>query len=183
MKVLVIVDMQNDFTTGVLGNEQCVAAIPQVVSVLKENTYDHIFVTRDTHGLDYLSSQEGQKLPVPHCVSGTLGWELVPELKEALAPFSRDNIVTILDKMTFGSIDLAVMLRSLYNHIAPTHDTLEIEFCGVCTGICVISNALLAKAFVPEAHISVIERACACVTPESHKTALDAMKTCQIDII
>ena len=126
-----------------------------------------LIFTMDTHGADYLSTQEGKKLPVPHCIRGTAGWEIV----EALQPFVR-TAAAVIEKPTFGATALPAVLAN--------YD--EIELVGLCTDICVISNALLAKAFYPEKHISVDAACCAGVTPESHANALSAMRMCQVEI-
>ena len=178
MKVLVVIDMKNDFLTGVLGNEECANTISQVVDVVRNGNYDHIFLTRDTHSENYMETQEGKKLPVPHCIKNTEGWEINADVMAAVKE-KYDGQYTIVDKPTFGSADLATKLKGICEN---TYDT-EIEFVGVCTGICVISNVLLAKANLYEAQVKVIEKACACVTPDTHRTAIDAMKTCQIDIV
>ena len=178
MKVLVVIDMQNDFLTGVLGNEECANTISQVVDVVRNGNYDHIFLTRDTHNENYIETQDGTKLPVPHCIKNTAGWEINADVMAAVKE-KYDGQYTIVDKPTFGSADLATKLKGICEN---TYDT-EIEFVGVCTGICVISNVLLAKANLYEAQVKVIEKACACVTPDTHRTAIDAMKTCQIDIV
>ena len=175
MKILVIVDMQNDFTSGVLGNNECEEAVSKVVEVINEDNYDKIFLTRDTHQKNYLETQEGRNLPVEHCIEGTIGWQIREEIMKAV----RDNNFCIIDKPVFGSLKLAEDIKTEYEN---KHDNLEIVLVGVCTGICVISNAMLLKAALPEAVITVKADACACVTPESHKTALDAMKMCQINI-
>lgn len=167
-KVLIVVDMQNDFVTGVLGTKEAAAIVPEVAKLVREFDGDIIF-TRDTHHEDYLDTQEGKNLPVVHCIEGTEGWEIVPELKE-LADGSE-----IINKPTFGSMELAQVLKE--------RNYGEILLCGVCTGICVISNAMLAKAAVFETPVSVAAGCCACVTPESHSTALEAMKLCQIAIV
>lgn len=163
-KALVVIDMQNDFVTGPLGNPQCQAVVPKIVQILKEESYDKIFFTRDTHTDNYLDTQEGKNLPVMHCIKDSEGWNVVREIEEAAGEHE------IIDKITFGSIDLANALK----------DYEVIDLVGVCTGICVISNALVIKAMNPEARISVIESATACVTPESKHIALEAMKLCQI---
>lgn len=175
-KILVVVDMQNDFTTGPLGNKECEAVIPEVVAIVQHGNYDRIIFTKDTHQENYLQTQEGKKLPVLHCVEGTKGWEIVPEVKNA-ADGKRTEVIC---KPAFGSISLG---ERLLIYSKESKEPLEVDFCGVCTGICVISNVMIAKAFVPEAHVCVIEKACACVTPQSHQTAIEAMKTCQVDII
>lgn len=180
-KVLMVIDMQNDFTTGALGNKECAAVIPEVVKVIAEGDYDEVFLTRDTHGADYLNTQEGRKLPVIHTQKDTEGWQVVAEVVKAVEnKFHKENI-TYIDKPTFGSTKLQEMIKEL----ADQYETegLTLDFVGVCTGICVISNAIPAKMYAPEATIRVIPRACACVTPESHKNAVEAMRTCQIDIV
>lgn len=180
-KVLVIIDMQNDFTKGVLGNKECEAAIASVVHVLKSDNWDKIFLTRDTHGDNYLDTQEGKRLPVKHCIKNTDGWEIVPEIMD-LCRNKYSQQISIIDKPTFGSLELSQELKK-YQDLDVNDSEMEIYFCGVCTGICVINNVILAKATLPEARICVFENACACVTQKSHKTAIEAMRNCQIDII
>lgn len=177
--VLVIVDMQKDFTTGVLGNKDCEAAVQKVADVIKRGGYDAFILTRDTHGADYLNTQEGKKLPVEHCIKGTSGWELADEVAAACKESGRE--LSFIDKPVFGSLELGERLRDVYED--SKDEGLTLDFVGVCTGICVISNVLIAKAACPEAQVRVIADACACVTPKSHETALEAMKTCQVDVI
>ena len=176
-KILVVVDMQNDFITGALGNAECQATVEKVVDVIKNNKYDNIFLTRDTHHDNYMETQEGKNLPVPHCIENTAGWEIVDAVSEAVA-VCRDADVKIIDKPTFGSVELGAILRDIYEK-----EDAIIDFCGVCTGICVISNVMIAKANCPEAEIRVFQDACACITPESHRTAIEAMRLCQVSII
>lgn len=165
MKVLVVVDMQNDFIGGALGTKEAVAIVPKVVEKIR-NFDGRVLFTRDTHKEDYLDTQEGKKLPVAHCIKGTEGWELHPEI-EALRKEDA------LDKPTFGSTQLGCILKEM--------DGLEsVTFVGLCTDICVISNAMIAKAFIPEVPVIVDASCCAGVTPQSHKNALEAMKMCQI---
>lgn len=167
MKYLIVVDMQNDFTTGSLGSAHAAAIIPSVVEKVK--TFDgQIIFTRDTHGDDYMSTQEGKKLPVIHCVRDTAGWEICDELK----PY----VQQVVDKVTFGSVDLPHILAKAGRSIE------EIELCGLCTDICVISNAMILKAAFPEVKVTIDASCCAGVTTESHRTALDAMKAVQIEI-
>lgn len=177
-KVLVVVDIQNDFITGPLGNAECRAVVPKVTDVIRYGEYDEIYATRDTHDEDYLKTQEGKKLPVLHCIRGTDGWGIHPIVADAIRSCGKKH--KIIDKETFGSLFLGQILQQEY---LLEQGDLEIDFVGVCTGICVISNVLIAKAALPEAKICVIEDVCACVTPESHKTAIEAMKMCQVDII
>lgn len=167
-KLLIVVDMQKDFVTGVLGTKEAQAIVPDMADYIRSFDGKVIF-TRDTHDEGYLGTQEGKKLPVVHCIKGTDGWEIIPEL----SPLAKDK--DIYDKPTFGSLALTDYLRN--------EEYSEIELCGVCTGICVISNAMLAKAAQPDTPVKVLSKLCACVTPESHSIALEAMKTCQIDII
>lgn len=175
MKVLVVVDLQTDFTFGALGNAECVEVVEKVAKLISEEDYDEVVFTRDTHQKNYLETQEGRNLPVVHCLEETDGWQIREELMLAV----KGKNYIIFDKPTFGSITLAEHLRKLYEE---NNGDVEVEFVGVCTGICVISNALLTKAFVPEMKITVKAKYCACVTPESHRTSLEAMKLCQIYI-
>ncbi len=170
MKYLIVVDMQNDFIDGALGTAEAVAIVPKVKAKI-EGFDGRVLFTRDTHEADYLSSQEGKNLPVEHCVRGTEGWQINAEL-EAL----RKN--EAIDKPSFGSVELAQMLKA-----ENEKENIEsIELIGLCTDICVISNAMLIKAFLPEIPVEVDASCCAGVTPESHKRALDAMAVCQIKI-
>jgi len=179
-KILVVVDMQNDFTTGCLGNEECKAAIDGVKAVINEGEYDEYIFTLDTHGENYMDTMEGSKLPVPHCIKGTEGHAIAAGL-DSLAKEKSDK-VTYFEKITFGSTGLAEYFAK---NVAVDNygKDVQIDFVGVCTGICVISNVMLTKAVCPEATIRVLAKGCACVTPDSHKTALDAMAMCHIDIV
>ena len=168
MKYLIVVDMQNDFIDGALGSAEAVAILPHVKEKI-ENFDGQILFTRDTHEANYLSTQEGQNLPVEHCIKGTDGWQIHPEL-DAL------RTTEAIDKPTFGSIALVHLLQK-------ANDLESVELIGLCTDICVISNAMLIKAAFPEVPVTVDAKCCAGVTPASHKNALDAMKMCQIKII
>lgn len=173
-KYLVVIDMQKDFTYGALKNEDAISIIPNVVNKVREFPGKVIF-TYDTHQENYLDTQEGKLLPVSHCIKGTEGWELVDELqvqKDALSALT-------FEKPAFGSVKLAEELAKIHN----TENIEEIELVGICTDICVISNAMLLKAFLPEVPIVVDASCCAGVTFESHQTALNAMKACQIQVI
>lgn len=175
MKVLVVVDMQNDFIDGSLGTEEAQAIVPGVVRKIRdfEGT---VIATRDTHGEDYLSSAEGLKLPVVHCVKDTEGWQIRSEVERALLGHTD---LRMIDKPTFGSVELGEYVKRL----SETKDSVEeITLIGLCTDICVISNALLLKAYLPETPIRVEASLCAGVTPQSHRQALEAMKMCQIDV-
>lgn len=178
-KVLVVVDMQNDFITGPLGNKECEAVVPKVVDVIKNNTWDEIITTSDTHDEKYMDTQEGKNLPIPHCIYKSSGWTLVSKVYDAIKETIGSNFANF-NKHTFGSASLGKYLKHRY---LSYKDDVEITFVGVCTGICVFSNAVIAKSFCPEAKINIIADACACVTPESHKTALEAMKLLQMNII
>lgn len=168
-KAIVVVDMQNDFVDGALGTAEAQAMLPRMVEKLTavRAAGTALVFTMDTHGADYLTTQEGEHLPVPHCIRGTAGWAIV----EALRPFA-DAAAAVIEKPTFGATALPAALA----------DYDAIEFVGLCTDICVISNALLVKAFCPEKRISVDAACCAGVTPESHTTALNAMRACQIEV-
>ena len=171
MKVLVVVDMQTDFVDGALGTKEAVAILPRVIDKIKE--FDGmVMATRDTHEKDYLQTAEGKKLPVEHCIKDTVGWQLHPQI----APLITQPPV---DKPTFGSVELAHKLAAMHDETPIS----SIELVGLCTDICVISNALLLKATLPEVPISVDATCCAGVSPESHSQALGAMKLCQIDIV
>lgn len=171
MKILVVVDMQNDFIDGALGTPEAVAIVPKVAEKIR--TWDgEVYATQDTHQADYLTTQEGKNLPVVHCVEGTPGWEIAPAVREAMTNF------TCLTKPTFGSRSLAETL-AIFNQNKAIE---EIVLIGLCTDICVISNAMMLKAFLPEVPVSVDAACCAGVTPQSHQNALEAMKMCQIKI-
>ncbi len=166
--------MQNDFVTGCLGTKEAKDILPRVLKTVTAFEQDGIVLfTRDTHESNYLNTQEGRNLPVVHCIRGSEGWEIIPELNE----IAKNHL--IFDKPAFGSTALAKYIQQL----ADCEEAVEVSLCGVCTGICVISNAMLIKAFAPEVPLRVIADACACVTPASHQTALEAMKTCQIEVI
>ena len=169
MKILVVVDMQNDFIDGALGTKEAVAIVPNIVEKINSYEGEKIIFTRDTHEENYMETQEGKNLPVPHCIRGTKGWELSPKIE---AMRKEDAI----DKPSFGSMELGEYLKK--------HENLEsIEFVGLCTDICVISNVMITKAVLPEVPLIVDASCCAGVTPESHKNALEAMKMCQVKII
>ena len=170
-KFLVVVDMQNDFVTGVLGSSEAVQIVPNVVDKVK-NFDGTVIFTKDTHYKNYLETQEGSMLPVPHCIAYTEGWELIEELEE----LQMKGHWSSYQKNTFGCVNLAIDL--LAEHVKQKIDSIELV--GVCTDICVISNALLLKAYLPEVPIIVDSSCCAGVTPESHETALNSMKSCQI---
>ena len=167
-KAIVVVDMQNDFVDGALGTLEAQEMLPRLAAKLEREQAagTALIFTMDTHGADYLQTQEGRKLPVEHCIRGTAGWQIV----DALQPFVRG--AQIVEKPAFGSTDLPALLA----------DYDAIELAGLCTDICVISNALLLKAFYPETPISIDAACCAGVTPESHANALAAMRMCQVEV-
>ncbi len=167
-KILVVVDMQNDFIDGALGTAEAVAIVPYVKQVI-ENFDGKVYYTRDTHFKNYMETQEGSNLPVPHCIKDTDGWQIRAEL-DAL------RSTEPVDKLTFGSKELVEVL-------AREENIESVTFVGLCTDICVISNAMVVKAFYPELKLIVDAKACAGVTPESHKRALEAMKVCQIKVV
>ena len=167
-KLLIVVDMQNDFIDGALGTKEAEAIVPYVKQAI-EHFDGKVYFTRDTHFENYLSTQEGKKLPIKHCIKGTSGWEVCDELK----PF----VKTVVDKITFGSVDLPKLLKDFGD------DVEEIELCGLCTDICVISNAIVLKTAFPEVRVVVDSSCSAGVTNESHQTAINAMKAVQIEIV
>ena len=169
-KLLVVVDMQNDFIDGALGTKEAVAIVPNVKAKI-ENFEGSVIFTRDTHFENYMETQEGKNLPVPHCVKGTEGWEIRSEL-EAL------RTTEAIDKVTFGSSELPEKIAAI-NAENPIE---SITFIGLCTDICVISNVMVTKAFFPEIPVIVDAACCAGVSPETHKNALEAMKVCQVKI-
>lgn len=173
MKYLIVVDMQKDFITGSLGTKEAQGILAEVADKVRAYEGKVIF-TRDTHEEDYLNTQEGKKLPVKHCIRNGDGWQIAEELED----LRKEADGKIFDKPTFGSVALAIELQK-ENDKNPIE---EIELCGLCTDICVISNALLLKAFMPEVPIAVDAGCCAGVTPKSHQNALEAMKMCQIEI-
>lgn len=167
-KLLIIIDMQNDFIDGSLANVEAQKIVPGIVNLL-HNWNGDVIVTRDTHQEEYLDTQEGKYLPIKHCIENTEGWAINSDILHAL-PVTRTEV---LDKPTFGSLALITD--------APIYD--EIYLCGTCTDICVISNALILKAAVQETPIKVFGNLCAGSTIEKHKEALDVMKSCQIEVI
>lgn len=171
-KLLIVVDMQKDFVDGALGSEEAVAIVDNVVKKI-ENFDGDIIVTYDTHPENYMQTQEGKNLPVPHCIKGTDGWKLDKKVQTALDKRAYKTI----EKPTFGSTELPIYIRANYNP-----DEIEIELIGLCTDICVVSNALLLKAHFLETEVSVDASCCAGVTPESQNAALTTMKMCQVEV-
>ena len=171
-KILVVVDMQNDFIDGSLGTPEALAIVENVKNKIKQYEQNDIFVTMDTHSPEYLETQEGRNLPVEHCIKGTPGWQIRSDILELLPE------AKVYEKPTFGSLKLAEDIGSLAKQSAG----LEIEIIGLCTDICVVSNALLLKATMPEVKISVDSACCAGVTVEKHLAALETMRSCQIEV-
>ncbi len=182
-RILVVVDAQNEFITGALGNKECEAAVPAIVAEVKSGKYVKVMVTQDTHEENYLETQEGKRLPVVHGQRGTEGHEINKDIIDAISDTFDTNDVIIVQKPTFGSADVGLGLKNLVKELSEDGSDVEIVFVGFCTGICVISNVVMAKTFCSEQRVCVIADACACVTPDTHNTALDAMKTFQVDII
>ena len=172
-KVLVVVDMQNDFVDGALGSKEAAAIVPAAAKKISGFDGD-IFVTFDTHFENYMDTAEGKKLPVPHCIKSTDGWELNGEIMKALA----NKKFTPVEKNTFGSVELPALIKE-----AVGDEEFTAEIIGLCTDICVVSNALIIKANFPEAPITVDAACCAGVTPEKHEAALETMRSCQIDVV
>lgn len=177
-KILVVVDMQKDFVNGSLGTAEAQGIVRNVIDKIRSyhDAGQQVIFTRDTHQRNYLETQEGKRLPVEHCIEGTEGWEIFSHIAKEID--LHDDI--ILNKPTFGSTDLIDEI----SFIAEAADGIDqIEFVGLCTGICVIANAVLAKTFFTEVPIVVDANCCACVTPESHKRALESMKLLQVEVI
>lgn len=175
MNCLIVVDMQVDFITGSLGSAHAAAIVPAVVEKIK-NFDGKVIFTRDTHTVDYPETQEGRKLPVPHCIKDSDGWQICDAVRSCAQALAEENIAYI-DKPTFGSTELPALLGAYGEEID------RIELCGLCTDICVISNAMIVKAAFPEVPVVVDASCCAGVTEESHRIALQAMKAVQIEIV
>ncbi len=170
--LLVVVDIQKDFVDGALGTAEAVAMVGNAAKKIREFDGD-IFVTYDTHFENYMESAEGAKLPVPHCIKGTEGWELNETVAQALA----DKKYTAVEKNTFGSVELPSIVRESVGD-----EDFDITLIGLCTDICVVSNALILKANFPEKEVYVDASCCAGVTVDTHKAALATMKMCQINV-
>ena len=174
-KILIAVDLQNDFIDGALGTKEAVAIVPEAAKRIREcrEAGYEVYATLDTHGEDYMETREGKRLPVPHCIRNTRGWEINPEIRKALGNSF------LVEKPTFGSVRLMEMIR---DSVEPGQK-VTIELIGLCTDICVVSNAMLLKAALPEAQVQVSAACCAGVTPEKHRASLETMASCQIDIL
>ena len=172
-RFLVVVDMQKDFVDGALGTAEAAAIVPKTAEKIK-NFDGEIFVTLDTHDENYMQTNEGRHLPVPHCIKGTDGWQLDQTVADAL----KARTYTPVEEITFGSVQLPRLLGE-----RAQGENFSAELIGLCTDICVVSNALLLKASFPEADIAVDSACCAGVTPQAHEAALATMKSCQIQIL
>ena len=172
-KFLVVVDMQKDFVDGALGSREAVAIVPAVVKKIADFNGE-IFVTYDTHFENYMETNEGKNLPVPHCIKGTTGWEINSEIMSALS----DKKFTKIEKITFGSDELPEVIRKI-----TVGEEFTIELIGLCTDICVISNVMVTKAFYPEIPLVVDAKCCAGVSVQTHLNALEAMKVCQVKVV
>ena len=170
-KILIVIDMQNDFIDAALGTKEAVGIVEAVKDKIRSYPAADVIATMDTHDNDYLDTQEGKNLPVPHCIKGSEGWKLRPDIADLLTG------AQIYEKPTFGSTALAADLKAMSEK-----EEIEIELIGLCTDICVVSNALLLKAAMPEVKICVDASCCAGVTPELHRAALATMRSCQIDV-
>ena len=171
-KILIVIDMQNDFIDAALGTKEAVAIVEKVKEKIRSFEASDVIATMDTHGEDYMQTQEGKYLPVPHCIKGSDGWKIRPDIAELLEE------AKIYEKPSFGSTALAEDLKELSGK-----EEIELELIGLCTDICVVSNALLLKAMMPEVQISVDASCCAGVTPEKHEAALETMRSCQIRVV
>ena len=170
-KILIVVDMQNDFIDAALGTKEAVAIVDAVKEKIRSYPAADVIATMDTHGADYMNTQEGRNLPVPHCIRGTDGWQIRPDVAELLSG------AKIYEKPNFGNIRLMEDMKAL-----SLKEEIELELIGLCTDICVIFNAFLLKAAMPEVKISVDASCCAGVTPEKHLAALETMRSCQIQV-
>ena len=170
-KILIVIDMQNDFIDAALGTKEAVSIVEAVKEKIRSFPAEDVIATMDTHDEGYMQTQEGKNLPVMHCIKGTDGWKIRPDIAELLTG------ARIYEKPTFGSTALAADLKDLSEK-----EEIELELIGLCTDICVVSNALLLKASMPEVKISVDAACCAGVTPQKHLAALETMRSCQIDV-
>ena len=170
-KILLVIDMQNDFIDGALGTEEAVKIVEAVKEKIRSYPVEDVIATMDTHGENYMLTQEGKNLPVSHCIKGSEGWQIRKDIQDLL------DGAKIYEKPTFGSVMLAQDLAAM-----SAQEEIELELVGLCTDICVVSNALLLKAAMPEVTIRVDAKCCAGVTPEKHLAALETMRSCQIQV-
>lgn len=175
MKFLIVVDMQNDFITGALANKKAEEIVPKIATYVRNFEGITIF-TRDTHNSDYLETMEGKNLPVEHCIAGTNGWEINSELLKSCE--GKENVCFVFNKPTFGyASELTKFINEFKQPIT------EIQVCGTCTDICVVSNVLGLKEHMSEVKISILEDMCAGLTPEKHNAAIEVMRSCQVNIL
>ena len=179
--ILIVIDVQNDFITGALRNEEAIKKLPNIVNLLKTERFDETYVTMDTHDENYLNTLEGSKLPVKHCIKGTEGWHMPDEVAKTKTIQNAE----VFEKPTFGSTWLINHLKAncQWNGITTFETDYEFTIVGFCTDICVISNALLLRAHFPNNTIKVLRDCTAGVTPETHEAALKTMEMCQIEVI
>lgn len=176
--ILIVVDMQKDFIEGALGTKEAEAIVDNVTAKIK-NFEGMIIATYDTHEADYMETREGRYLPVPHCIRATEGWQLNAEVQNALEAAG----YTAVYKPTFGSIELMDIIKKYLKENELSETDITVTLIGLCTDICVVSNAMLLKAAYPQMDIAVDSACCAGVTPEKHEAALETMRSCQIDIL
>ncbi len=170
--ILIVIDMQKDFIDGALGTPEAVQIVPNVIELMDKYEPADIYATRDTHPKSYMETREGRFLPVPHCIEGSEGWDIDPEIEERLLPSH------IFNKPTFGSEELVQEIVGVAEK-----EELKITLVGLCTDICVISNALMLHAALPETDLRVAASCCAGVTPEKHEAALEVLRSCQMEIV
>ena len=180
-KILIVIDVQNDFITGALRNEEAIKKLPNIVNLVKENEWDKIYLTMDTHDKNtYLTDTlEGKNLPVEHCIKNTWGWEKPKELQDVLV----GKITDIFEKTTFGSVNMASNISANLSNDFAHMSEYEFTIVGFCTDICVVSNALLLRAYLPNNKITVVEDCVVGTSKEAHDAAILTMKMCQIDVI
>ena len=179
-KILIVIDVQNDFITDALRNEEAIKTLPNIVNLVKNEKFDETYMTMDTHDKDYLNTLEGRKLHVPHCIKNTNGWKMPFEMVDAL---KNQNVVQVFEKPTFGSVWMNDFIRSLANNNHNEYLDAEFTIVGFCSDICVISNALMLRANFPDNRIVVRRDCTAGVTKETNEAALTTMGMCQIDVI
>ena len=195
-KAVVIVDTQVDFITGSLKNDEAIKKIPNIIKKIEQEVDDwrkaigtpdeynlKFYITQDTHSEDYLEKSEGKKLPVPHCIRDTDGWKIHPDIIKVLNDYIGEIGLEFIEKNTFGSVDLPLEIADDLMNLRIKDTEVAVDFMGFCTDICVVSNAIIVKAYYPEAKISVYKDCCAGVTVESHEAALATMRSCQIEIV
>lgn len=179
-KILIVIDVQNDFITDALRNEEAIKTLPNIVNLVKNEKFDETYVTMDTHDKNYLKTLEGKKLPVPHCIKNTNGWEMPAEMLDAI---KNQNVVLYFEKPTFGSTWMIDYIKTMASNNINDYKDVEFTIVGFCSDICVISNALMLRANFPNNRIVVRRDCTAGVTKETNEAALTTMGMCQIDVI